>query len=156
MAAALVSSVLGCGNDPATMEDAVRNASPEQWAKLKEKQMDHEKELIQLSLEAERIRLADVQSARQREIEVIKATGKIDVNLYILTWTIVVLFFGLCGLLMAVPIPAASGQVIFVLFGAIASAFGTVIQYFYGSSKSSGDKTSLMALQTSEASAKQK
>ena len=50
------------------------------------------------------------------------------------------------GLLMQYKLSEGSNEVVFMLFGALATGFGTVLQYFFGSSKSSSDKTQLMAL----------
>ena len=86
----------------------------------------------------------DVASARKREVDTTEATGKRDINLYILAWTVVVLFFALVATLMFIDLGENTGPVN-QLFGAIAVGFGTVLQYFFGSSKSSNEKTALLA-----------
>jgi hypothetical protein len=43
------------------------------------------------------------------------------------------------------PIPAASVGPINQLFGALAAGFGLVLGYFFGTSKSSHDKTALLS-----------
>ena len=43
-------------------------------------------------------------------------------------------------------LPQGSNDVVFMLFGALASGFGVVLQYFFGSSKSSSDKTKHLVL----------
>jgi hypothetical protein len=96
-------------------------------------------------IEALRVQLADVQSARGRQTEGEKATGKRDFNLYILAWTIVVGFFVLIVFLLEVPVPEDQSGVTFMLFGALSTGFGQVLQYFFGSSKSSSDKTLTIA-----------
>jgi len=45
---------------------------------------------------------------------------------------------------MRIKIPEGSNQVVFLLFGALATGFGQVLQYFFGSSKSSAEKTQLL------------
>ncbi len=70
-----------------------------------------------------------------------KATGKRDMNLYVLAWMVVGLFFALVGLLMFVVLPEANVGPVNQLFGAMATGFGMVLQYFFGSSKGSADKT---------------
>lgn len=92
-----------------------------------------------------RIQIADIQSARQREVDIVKATGKRDINLYMLSWVIVLGFFGLVALLIFKELPKDSNGVIFMLFGALGSGFTGIIGYFFGSSKSSADKTELLA-----------
>ena len=72
------------------------------------------------------------------------ATGKRDINLYVLAWMVVGLFFALVGLLMFVVLPEANVGPVNQLFGAMATGFGMVLQYFFGSSKGSADKTAAM------------
>jgi hypothetical protein len=50
------------------------------------------------------------------------------------------LFFALVGMLMWVVLPDANVGPINQLFGAMATGFGMVLQYFFGSSKGSSDK----------------
>jgi len=104
IAGTLLASVLGVSSDdPEALNAALVNATPEQLAKIKEIEYSHKEKLIELGLkqdeirlEEERIRLTDVQSARQREMSIVSATGKKDVNQYILAWTIIFGFFLLC------------------------------------------------------------
>ena len=49
------------------------------------------------------------------------------------------------GMMYFRPIPEAAIGPINQLFGALAAGFGLVLGYFFGSSKSSTDKTKLMA-----------
>ena len=113
--------------------------------KIKDLQMKHKERLLELGTENDKVFIADIQNARQRQVELAKATGKKDYNLYILAWTVILGFFILCALLMKVTLPEGQNEVVFMLFGALASGFGQVLQYFFGSSKSSADKTVLMA-----------
>ena len=122
--------------------------NPEALLKLKELDSVHKTELEKLYLEGERTRLADVSDARKRQTEHEKQTGKSDINLYVLAWVMVVGFFVLMGLLLKIPVPEDQNGVIFMLFGAMSSAFGAVIQYFFGSSKGSADKTTAMVEMT--------
>jgi len=96
-------------------------------------------------LEAMKARLADVQSARTRQVESEKAIGRRDTNLYTLAWCIIVGFFGLMAILLFVKIPDDSTGVIFMLFGSLSAAFGGVVSYFFGSSKGSADKSQELA-----------
>jgi len=72
-------------------------------------------------------------------------SGKREWNQYILAWVIVIGFFLLCYFLMKAPLPQGSNEVVFMLFGALAAAFGAIVQYFFGSSKGSAEKTELLA-----------
>lgn len=70
--------------------------------------------------------------------------GKIDRNeaMYILAAVVTVGFFVLIGMLMFRSV-SETGPIL-LLFGALAQSYGTVVGYFFGSSKSSADKTALL------------
>lgn len=89
--------------------------------------------------------LADRADARGRQVASEQATGQRDINLYILAWTVVAGFFGLCLGLMVFPLPAGQNEAVYLLFGGLVAGFTGVIQYFFGSSKGSADKTGLLA-----------
>ncbi len=118
---------------------------PDALLKLKELEYTHRVKLQELVLVSEAAKLADTASARTREIEITKATGKRDYNLYILAWVVVSGFFGLCAMLFFKTIPPESGPIVYTLFGGLVSGFSTVLGYFFGSSRSSKDKTALLA-----------
>jgi len=138
-AASLISAKLGIEEENITPETITNVlADPNQILKLKEAELNH-------SIRLEELIIEDRKSAREREVGIVKATGTKDWNLYILAWIVVSGFFGLCWLLMKTTLPEGSNEVVFMLFGALATGFGTVLQYFFGSSKSSADKTKLIA-----------
>ncbi len=130
--------------DPSRLSAAI-TADPEAEVKLVEIQTTHKTRIEEILLERDKAYLADRQGARLADVEKTKATGKRDANLYVLAWTIVVGFFGLTACLMFVEVE--SNQAALLLFGSLAAGFGSVVGYFFGSSKSSSDKTALMAKQ---------
>lgn len=140
----LVASALGVEPTETAIEEEIRQ-NPEALLKLKELEATHRLELQKLVLEAERIRLADVQDARRRQVEGEKITGKRDVNLYALAWLLIFGFFSLTGMLLYFSYNekaiADSSGVLFMLLGALSAAFGGVIQYFFGSSAGSAAKS---------------
>jgi len=140
----LVSGVLGCDNKPEAITNALANATPEQKVALIKIQNTHEENLVKLATENDKIYLQDVQQARDREIAIVKATGKKDYNLYILAWTVIVGFFLLVYFMMYVTLPEKNIGPVNQLFGALATGFGMVLSYFFGSSKSSKDKTAML------------
>mgnify|MGYP001608593058 CR=1 FL=1 len=146
IAGTLLAEVLGVENDPEKIEVALQNATPEQLVKIKELEYAHKEKLIGFGVEQDRLYLADVQSARQREVDIVKTTGKKDINQYVLAWTIIVGFFLLCIFLLFRQIPQGQSDVIYLLFGGLESSFATVIGYFFGSSKCSAEKTALLAI----------
>lgn len=124
-------------------EDAVKQAiatDPEAALKLAQYEMLHKIELQKLEIQVMQMEYADTADARRMSSDKMKSTGKPDLNLYILAWTIIIGFFALIGFLLKVPIPVDQSGVIFMLFGALSTGFGQVLQFFFGSSKSSADK----------------
>ena len=142
----LVAGALGMAPD--TSADAIAqrlDMDPEALLKLRELESTHAEQLARIALEQARLELADRADARAREIEITRTTGRRDYQLYILAWLVVVGFGSLCGLLMRWTVPEGSNEVVFMLFGSLASGFTLVLQYFFGSSRSSQDKTQLLA-----------
>lgn len=142
----LLASVFGFDSEKTDPEEVLKiiQGDPEAILKMKELELNHKIEIQQLILQREKLQMADLANARQREVRVVEATGKKDYNLYILAWTVVVGFFVLCGILMKYPLPKGQNEVVFLLFGALATGFGTVLAYFFGSSKSSSEKTRML------------
>lgn len=95
--------------------------------------------------------LEDIQNARGAKVEGERATGQRDSNLYVLAWTVVAGFFGLMAVLIFVPVPADQNGVIFMLFGALATGFGQVLQFFFGSSKGSQAKDDVIGQMAKDA-----
>jgi len=144
----LIASAFGIEEEaisPDTIMQAIQG-DPAAAIKLREIEANTKIELQKIILEQERMNLADRADARNREVKITQATGTKDINLYVLAWTVIFGFFILCGVLMFNPLPDGSSKVVFMLFGGLATGFGTVLQYFFGSSRSSQDKTQLLAL----------
>lgn len=64
---------------------------------------------------------------------------------YILGALIVLGFFGLLGILIAVGIPEGNSELLYLAVGALIAAFSTVVGYFYGSSQGSKEKNKLLS-----------
>lgn len=147
-AVSLLCAALGI-QDPEPKPEQIYSAiqaDPQAAVKMREIELNNKVELEKLALQSDQAHLADRQSARTREIEITKTTGKRDINLYILAWTVIIGFFMLCGILMKWDIPEGSGNVVYLLFGGLVAGFTQVLGYFFGSSKSSSEKTNLLAL----------
>lgn len=145
VAGSILASILGVDpNDPKKIEESLKTASPDVWAKIKEAEMKHEETLVQISADLEKARYADIQSARTREVEVTKATGKLNTPLYILASIVTLGFFGTLIASMIWPI-TDNNQATIMLIGVLGTGFGMVLQYFFGSSSSSGVKNSYLA-----------
>ena len=145
VAGSLLAEVLGVDNEAEAINTALQNATPEQIEKIKKLEYEHREKLISLGIEQDKFYLADVQSARNREVDVVKATGSKDVNLYVLAWVIMGGFLGLILALIFFQFSYGkvlqSDPLITLLLGSLATDAGMVVGYFFGSSKSSADKT---------------
>lgn len=149
----LISKVLGVDNTPEAIELALMN-NPDALVKIKELETSKELAILQAELENKRIDvgsvidnrkldnekdqmfLSDKQSARRRQTDSEKATGKVDVALYVIAGVIVVAFFVSILALIFITLDKQSGtyELLLMLFGALTTKFGTVVDYFFGAS----------------------
>lgn len=149
----LISKVLGVDNTPEAIELALTN-NPDALLKIKELETSKELAILQAELENKRIDVASVidnrkldnekdqmflsdkQSARSRQADSEKATGKVDVALYVIAGVIVVAFFVSILALIFITLDKQSGtyELLLMLFGALTTKFGTVVDYFFGAS----------------------
>ncbi len=142
----VLAKVFGLGDDatPDQINQAIQQ-DPQSALKLRIAEMDFQLAQNKQKLDETVAYLDDRKSARSREVETTKATGKRDINQYVLAWVIVLGFFSLVSLLIFKELPKDSNQVVFMLFGALAAGFGSVIGYYFGSSKGSAEKTELLS-----------
>ena len=152
----LISSAIDGGADKAKeyIEDKTgikmdgSELTDEQVAELKKFEMTNKIELEKLALankqednrHAEKkteIITADRSNARNRELEVVKTTGKKDNTVTILAGVIVIGFFAGLISLVFVHLDKGSGtyELLYMMFGALIAKFGTVIDYFFGASE---------------------
>lgn len=149
----LISKVLGVDNTPEAIELALMN-NPDALLKIKELETSKELAILQAELENKRIDvgsvidnrkldnekdqmfLSDKQSARSRQTDSEKATGKVDVALYVIAGVIVLAFFVSILALIFITLDKQSGtyELLLMLFGALTTKFGTVVDYFFGAS----------------------
>ena len=144
----MVGSLFGLSPEETTPDrvSQIITQDPQAIIKLKELEFKHKEVLEGIILEKEKLIYQDISGARQREIAVVQATGKKDINLYVLAWLVVAGFFGLTATLVFVAVQ--ENQAVLMLFGTLATGFGMVLQYFFGSSAGSAQKTQLMASQS--------
>ena len=67
-----------------------------------------------------------------------------DNNRYILAWFLGAGFFTLIMVLIFVDIKEGSKEIVYTLLGSFGTAFGMAINYFFGSSEGSKEKTKLL------------
>lgn len=87
-------------------------------------------------LQSKKMIFDDKTNARGREVEVTKSTGKRDYALIALAVVIVIGFFAGLVSLVFVTLDKGSGtyELLYMMFGALITKFGTVVDYFFGSS----------------------
>ena len=67
-----------------------------------------------------------------------------EIYMYLLGALIVVGFFFILFIIFKKQIPETNKDLGLLIIGALVAKFGDVVSYFYGSSKSSSDKTTLL------------
>ena len=121
--------------------------SKELTAEDKQKIMDSQIEIMKIDfeklkleteskLQSKKMILDDKSDARDRETKVTQSTGKRDYALIALAVVIVVGFFAGLVSLVFVTLDKGSGtyELLYMMFGALIAKFGTVVDYFFGSS----------------------
>ena len=80
--------------------------------------------------------LSDKQSTTSWQTDSENASGKVDVALYVIAGVIVIAFFVSILALIFITLDKQSGtyELLLMLFGALTTKFGTVVDYFFGSS----------------------
>jgi hypothetical protein len=127
------------GGDPEDPSDLLSKLTMDSDAALKCKEIESSERIA-----IAQINQANTDSARDREVEITKATGGLNWPMYVLAGVVVVGFFAVVGILFFVDIPEGSKEVAFMLLGVLGAQFGAVCNYFFGSSKSSADKTQML------------
>jgi hypothetical protein len=143
MAVSAISTAL-LGKSDAPIEEvqaAIMGATPADLVKLKEADQVFKLEMARCGVDLEEIAAKDRDSAREREIK----TGDLTPRILAVVYTIG--FFFLMGWILWKGIPAGNGtkEVVLILIGAIAAAVTQILNYYFGSSKGSSDKNSLLA-----------
>lgn len=131
-------STLGLTSD-ATHEDisAALANNPDALSKLKTLEQAY---MIQMQT----LSNANTADARSREVSITNVTKTNDGNMFSLAWAVVIAFFAFTVLVLFVKVPVESSQMVGTLIGVISTAFGVVLNYYFGSSKGSADKTKLL------------
>ena len=143
----MIAGALGVEATPPSIEAALQN-NPEALLKIKELELNHKLDWERLLLEEEKTRLADIQSARVRQTESEKATGKRDGNLYALAWLGICGYLGLLIYIIGWGLPKMSAELALMvgnLIGIVGGKYSSIYDYFFGSSKGSSDKNSMLS-----------
>ncbi len=139
----VLAKTLGISEAEVTPEKilSATQTDPEIRLKLLAAENDFTLRMKGLEIEELKASMADIQNARQADVDKTKSTGRRDLSQYLLAWILVAGFFVLIGILIYEPVPEDQSGVLFMLFGTLSTSFGSVISYFFGSSRGSAEKT---------------
>jgi hypothetical protein len=127
--------------------------SPEDMAKIQMAQMEHEEELMRLRIEEDKLdlaelelRLKDVDSARDREVQIAtsdKAPLLNKIVTPVLALGVVALTFVLFAIVMFddTPVDPSRKDILIYVLGVLSAIATQIVSYYFGSSQSSKDKT---------------
>lgn len=137
---------LGSSAKPEEVLQAI-SADPEIRLKALVAENDFKAEMGRQELDKLKAELADTQSARTREIEGVKATGKPDKFLHFLAFWCIFAPVALIVAMLYYGLPKMTPEVALLVGGFIGIIIGeykTVTGYYFGTSKSSADKSAIM------------
>lgn len=127
-----------------SLGDVIAGENPDQ---LDGEELLHAKELRELDIEELELIFADMANARNREIELVKAGKKTD-PMMMAAGTVILLAFSLMVLSVIFTKPMGldveSNPLFHQLMGIIEGVALSVFGYYYGTSKSSSDKTQVL------------
>jgi len=121
------------------LENAVASATPEQLLALKKAEQEFAVKMRELDIDLERISNEDRDSARSREVSLRDWTPRVLAGL------ITVGYFGVLFWMLRFGLPnTGSSEALLVMLGALGTAWGGVVAYYFGSSAGSKEKTEAM------------
>jgi hypothetical protein len=126
------------GHENGSEEDvsaAIASASPDQLAALKKIDADFKAHMKELDIDLERIAAGDRDSARQMQVATKDWTPKA------LAFFITFGFFGALVWILVFGIPKTGTEVLLMMLGSLSTSWTGVVQFYYGSSAGSKQKT---------------
>ena len=124
MVVSLIASVFGANKDDSSDIINKINSNENAAQKLKELEIEH-KNLLSNN------QLKDMESARDREIETTKITGKRDYVMETIAILIIVSTFSLTALMIFYPNQINNNTIINIFSGNLMAAFMVVIKYYF-------------------------
>lgn len=148
----LGNAVLAKGKDWVEQKTGVKLDGPltsEQLTALKQAEMKHEQELMQIRLESDKLAYADNDSARTREVQIATSAAAPLINKIItplLALAVVLLTFGLFAVVMfnSSPVDPSRKDVLVYVLGVLSAISTQVASYYFGSSASSSFKNEIL------------
>ena len=141
LASTILKTALGDESmDDATLESRIVNPTAEDIAAIKKADNDFKVQMRELDIKEDELIYGDKASARDMQ----KVTrSRMPAVLAILTS---LGFFCALGALMFISIPETSENIVMYMLGALNTAWIASVQFFVGTTKSSQNKSSLMAM----------
>lgn len=138
---AVAKAVLGQETaDETALEDALAKATPEQWAALARADAEFKIALRRAAIDEAGIAADDRANARAREIAREDRTPALMGGLIILG------FFVVLGAMVSRRLPEGTETEFSIMLGALATMTAAVVNYYFGSSAGSREKTRLLSL----------
>ncbi|HLX54647.1 MAG TPA: hypothetical protein VKR58_11930 [Aquella sp.] len=124
----LIAKVFGANiNDEQDIINKITN-DPTAAIKLRQLELENQEHLVQASV-------SDRMSARDREEEIVKATGKRDYVLDVIAIMVVLGYFMVCFTVLFMHINNSSPhEILYMLIGQLTGAFLMVLGYYFGGS----------------------
>lgn len=126
----LIYSVFGLDKKVHDIDTLKNKISQDELAYMRLKQIEFEHHDLLFSKEID-----DRKSARDREKEIVKATGKRDWLLECIAFIVIFGYFLMCVLILFNKIDHQNNQVLYMMFGQLTGGFIMVLSYYFGSSK---------------------
>lgn len=144
MAVSVVADALGLSEKTEdAIKQAIAGATPEQMIAIKNSEQDFKLKMRELGInevkDMEALAVQDRDSARKREMAVGDKTTR---NL---AYAVTLGFFGTLTALMFANVPDGSKEVLYVMVGSLGTAWCGINAYYFGSTRSSANKTELLA-----------
>lgn len=124
MVVSLIASVFGANKDDPN--DIINKIGSDENAAIKLKQLEIEHQNVLSNNQ-----LSDVESARNREIEITKTTGKKDYVVEVIAILIIICTFFMVGLMIYYPDQLNKSNIISIFVGNLMAAFMLVIKYYF-------------------------
>lgn len=139
---ALRRAVLGDAADTGdrSLPDLLLAADPETLLAVRRAELDFKRALSDAQVEAQRIAAGDRASARARQVSLRDATPAV------LGGAVIAGFFGVLCVMLWRELPAHAAPTFSIMLGALSTMTGAVVNYYFGSSASSREKTRMMGV----------
>tara|TARA_R100001509_G_scaffold164728_2_gene143370 strand:- start:503 stop:973 length:471 start_codon:yes stop_codon:yes gene_type:complete len=130
MASGVIAKVLGVDNNPATIEQAMQNATPEQLLQIKKAEKDFEVKMKELNVDVFKLEAQEKQDARK--------TFSKDWTARIIGIAMVAGFLGYIFLVTIQPPEQNSEALINLVLGYLGGLASAIISFYFGASNKDG------------------